>query len=85
MARSSQIRALREDIARAEFIHVKNMRENLDDLDQLRSLQIKEGIESVIRRPIKQSITRTMNAASFVLLILLMLVVTAHDIFKIVG
>ena len=42
-------------------------------------------IESVIRRPIKQSITRTMNAASFVLLILLMLVVTAHDIFKIVG
>lgn len=42
-------------------------------------------IESIIRRPIKQSITRTMNAASFILLILLMLVVTAHDIFKIVG
>ena len=39
-----------EDSTRAEFIHVKNMRENLDDLDQLRSLQIKEGIESVIRR-----------------------------------
>lgn len=42
-------------------------------------------IESIIRRPIKQSVTRTMNAVSFVLLILLMLVVTAHDIFRIVG
>ena len=39
-------------------------------------------IESVIRRPIKQSITSTLNAVSFVLLILLMLVVTTHDIFK---
>ena len=35
---------------RLPSIRIKNMRENLDDLDQLRSLQIKEGIESVIRR-----------------------------------
>ena len=42
-------------------------------------------IESIIRRPIKQSLTRSMNAVSFILLILLMLVVTAHDIFRIVG
>ncbi len=39
-------------------------------------------IESIIRRPIKQSVTRSLNAVSFILLILLMLVVTAHDIFK---
>ena len=42
-------------------------------------------IESVIRRPIKPSIARAVNAAGFVFLILLMLVVTAHDIFRIVG
>ncbi len=42
-------------------------------------------IEGAIRRPIKPSITRTINAVGFVCLILLMLVVTAHDIFKIVG
>jgi len=42
-------------------------------------------IESIIRRPIKPSISRAMNAAGFVFLVLLMLVVTAHDIFKIVG
>lgn len=42
-------------------------------------------IESVIRRPIKASVARAINAAGFVFLILLMLVVTAHDIFKIVG
>ncbi len=42
-------------------------------------------IESVIRRPIKVSVARTMNAIGFVFLILLMVVVTAHDIFKIVG
>lgn len=42
-------------------------------------------IESVIRRPIKPSIAGAMNAVGFVFLILLMLVVTAHDIFKIVG
>lgn len=42
-------------------------------------------IESVIRRPIKPSIANAINAVGFVFLILLMLVVTAHDIFKIVG
>ncbi|MDO8407865.1 MAG: M50 family metallopeptidase [bacterium] len=42
-------------------------------------------IESIVRRPIKPSVARAMNAASFVLLILLMLVVTAHDIYRIVG
>jgi regulator of sigma E protease len=42
-------------------------------------------IESVIRRPIKASIAYAVNAVGFVFLILLMLVVTAHDIFKIVG
>ncbi len=41
-------------------------------------------IESVIRRPIKPSIAHAMNGVGFVFLILLMLVVTAHDIFKIV-
>jgi len=42
-------------------------------------------IESIIRRPIKASIAHAMNAIGFIFLILLMLVVTAHDIFKIVG
>jgi len=42
-------------------------------------------IESVIRRPIKPSVASAMNAVGFVFLILLMLVVSAHDIFKIVG
>ncbi|OGG40428.1 hypothetical protein A2118_02840 [Candidatus Kaiserbacteria bacterium GWA2_50_9] len=42
-------------------------------------------IESVIRRPIKASVAHTVNAVGFVFLILLMVVVTAHDIFKIVG
>lgn len=42
-------------------------------------------IESVIRRPIKPSIAQAVNALGFAFLILLMLVVTAHDIFKIVG
>ena len=42
-------------------------------------------IESVIRRPIKASVAHAVNAVGFVFLILLMLVVTAHDIFKIVG
>lgn len=43
------------------------------------------AIESVIRRPIKPSIAQTINAIGFAFLILLMVVVTAHDIFKIVG
>ncbi|MDP2593909.1 MAG: M50 family metallopeptidase, partial [bacterium] len=42
-------------------------------------------IESIVRRPIKPSVARAVNAASFVLLILLMLVVTANDIYRIVG
>ncbi|TSA44033.1 PDZ domain-containing protein [bacterium] len=42
-------------------------------------------IESVIRRPIKPSVSQAMNAIGFVFLILLMLVVTVHDIFRIVG
>ena len=43
------------------------------------------AIESIIRRPIKASIAQTINAIGFAFLILLMVVVTAHDIFKIVG
>ena len=42
-------------------------------------------IESVIRRPIKPSVAHAINAVGFVFLVLLMVVVTAHDIFKIVG
>ncbi|MBI5405506.1 site-2 protease family protein [Candidatus Kaiserbacteria bacterium] len=42
-------------------------------------------IESIIRRPIKASIAHAINSIGFVFLILLMLVVTAHDIFKIIG
>ena len=45
---SSLLRRVDED--RRAHIFVKNMRENLDDLDQLRSLQIKEGIERTIRK-----------------------------------
>jgi regulator of sigma E protease len=39
-------------------------------------------IESIIRRPIKPRVAQTMNAIGFVFLILLMVLVTAHDIFK---
>lgn len=42
-------------------------------------------IESVIRRPIKPSVAQSINTIGFVFLVLLMVVVTAHDIFKIVG
>ncbi len=42
-------------------------------------------IESVIRRPIKASIAQSINAIGFVFLVLLMVVVTAHDIFRIIG
>lgn len=42
------------------------------------------AIESVIRRSIKPDVARAVNAVGFVFLILLMLVVTAHDIFNIV-
>lgn len=41
-------------------------------------------IESVIRRPIKAGVTQVINTISFALLILLIIVVTAHDIFKII-
>ena len=42
-------------------------------------------IESITRRPIKASVAQAVNGIGFVFLILLMLVVTAHDLFKIVG
>ena len=42
-------------------------------------------IESITRRPIKPSIARSINTAGFVLLIFIMVVVTAHDIFRIIG
>ena len=42
-------------------------------------------IEGVLRRPISPTVTRSLNSASFALLILLMLAVTAHDIYRIVG
>ncbi len=42
-------------------------------------------IESIIRRPIKTSIANSINMVGFAFLVLLMVVVTAHDIFKIVG
>lgn len=42
-------------------------------------------IEAVIRRPLNPSIARAVNTVGFALLILLMLVVTAHDVFKLVG
>jgi len=43
------------------------------------------AIEGIIRRPIKPSVARTMNSIGFALLILLMFIVTVHDIFRIVG
>lgn len=39
-------------------------------------------VETVIRRPIPVQIANTVNAVGFAILILLMLAVTAHDIFK---
>lgn len=42
-------------------------------------------IESIIRRPIKANIANSINMVGFAFLVLLMVVVTAHDIFKIVG
>ena len=42
-------------------------------------------IESIIRRPINATVAHAVNAVGFVFLVLLMVVVTAHDIFKIVG
>ena len=42
-------------------------------------------IESIARRPIKPAVANAMNTIGFALLILLMLIVSAHDVFKIVG
>ncbi len=42
-------------------------------------------IEGIVRRPIKANVVRAFNTAGFAFLILLMVVVTAHDIFKIIG
>ncbi len=42
-------------------------------------------IEAITRRRIKPSVAVAMNATGFALLILLMIVVTGHDIYKIVG
>lgn len=42
-------------------------------------------IEAITRRPIKASVARTVNTVGFILLILLMVVVTAHDVFKLVA
>lgn len=41
------------------------------------------AIESVIRRPIAVRVSQTANALGFIFLILLMVVVTAHDLFRI--
>ncbi|MEK9184137.1 MAG: site-2 protease family protein, partial [Patescibacteria group bacterium] len=43
------------------------------------------AIESVIRKPLNPVFANGVNAIGFALLVLLMLVVTASDIFKIVG
>lgn len=40
-------------------------------------------IEAVIRRPIKRGVAQAVNTAGFGLLVLLMLAVTAHDIYRI--
>lgn len=42
-------------------------------------------IEAILRRPLNPSVARAVNSIGFALLVLLMLVVTAHDVFKIVG
>jgi regulator of sigma E protease len=41
-------------------------------------------IEAITRRPIKPIVSRVVNTTGFMFLILLMLVITAHDIFKLV-
>ena len=43
------------------------------------------GIEAITRRPIPAAVAGTMNAVGFGLLILLMVVVTISDVFKLVG
>src|SRR6185436_910627 len=39
-------------------------------------------IEGITRRPVKVKVAHTLNAAGFAFLIFLMVVVTAHDLFK---
>jgi regulator of sigma E protease len=41
-------------------------------------------IESIIRRPIRPSIANAVNTVGFALLVLLMIVVTLHDVYKLV-
>jgi regulator of sigma E protease len=41
-------------------------------------------IEAIIRRPIRKEVATAVNTLGFALLILLMLVVTAHDVYKLV-
>lgn len=43
------------------------------------------AIETVTRRPIKPAVANALNSVGFALLILLMVVVTLHDVFRIVG
>ncbi len=42
-------------------------------------------IEGVIRRPIKPIVAASINSIGFIFLILLMLVVTVHDIYRLIG
>jgi regulator of sigma E protease len=42
-------------------------------------------IETIIRRPIKPSVAQTVNTAGFAFLILLMLVVTFHDVYRLMA
>jgi regulator of sigma E protease len=42
-------------------------------------------IEAITRKPIKPVVAQTMNTVSFALLILLMVVITAHDVLKLVS
>jgi regulator of sigma E protease len=41
-------------------------------------------IEGIIRRPLKASISNAVNATGFALLVLLMVVVTLHDVYKLI-
>lgn len=42
-------------------------------------------IEAIIRRPIKPSVARAMNTGGFIFLVLLMVVITGHDVLKLFG
>ena len=43
------------------------------------------AIEAVLRRPIKPSIARAVNTVGFAFLILLMVLVSVHDVYRIIG